>query len=190
MLSIKNKDKYEYIEKNSKFISIIQKVFNKEEVNQNLDKIKEEYPNASHYCFAYTIDNDIKTSDDKEPSGTAGNPILKQIQAKNLNYTMIVVVRYFGGIKLGTGPLTRAYAKSAKEVIKTNNIIKLIKGYDIDITFTYNDIKNIDYLLINSKIINKTFNKDIIYNVHVTKEVLNSLSNYNIKIKKEIFIEE
>ena len=188
MLSIKNNDKYEYIIKNSKFISLIFRVYSKDEVNIYLDKIKKEYPNATHYCYGYVIDGDIKMYDDGEPSGTAGNPILKQIQNNNLNYTLIIVVRYFGGIKLGVGPLTRTYAKVARDVINKDNIIELVKGYDIDIIFNYNDIKNIDYLLGNSRIINKVFDNNIIYNVYVTKEVLDSLSNYDVKIKKEIFI--
>ena len=190
MQSIKNNDKYEYIVKNSKFISLIYKVYSKEEALNTMNILKKQYPNATHYCYAYIIDNDIKANDDNEPSGTAGNPILKQIQNNNLNYTLLVVIRYFGGIKLGAGPLTRAYAKAAREVIKKDNIITLIKGYDISITFTYNDIKTIDYLLSNSKIINKIFDNNIIYNAHVTKEVLNSLEDYNPKINKEVFIEK
>lgn len=188
MLSIKNNDKYEYIIKNSKFISLIFRVYSKDEVNNYLDKIKDDYPSATHYCYGYVIDNDIKMHDDGEPSGTAGNPILRQIQNNNLNYTMIVVIRYFGGIKLGAGPLTRAYAKVARDVINNDNITELIKGYDIDISFPYDEIKNIEYLLTNSKIIDKKFDNDITFNVQVTKEVLNLLSNYKIKIKKEIFI--
>ena len=190
MQSIKNNDKYEYIVKNSKFISLIYKVYSKEEALNTMNILKKQYTNATHYCYAYIIDNDIKANDDNEPSGTAGNPILKQIQNNNLNYTLLVVIRYFGGIKLGAGPLTRAYAKAAREVIKKDNIITLIKGYDISITFTYNDIKTIDYLLNNSKIISKTFDNNIIYNAYVTKEVLNSLEDYNPKINKEVFIEE
>lgn len=190
MLSIKNNYKYEYIEKNSKFISLLFRVYNKEEVNNILDKVKNEYNDATHYCYAYIIDNDIRMNDDGEPSGTAGSPILKQIQNNNLNYTLIIVVRYFGGVKLGAGPLTRAYAKVSREVIKNDNIIEMVKGYDIDITFNYNDIKNIEYLLSNSRIINKIFDNVITYNVYVTKEVLDLLTNYNIKIKKEIFIEK
>ena len=190
MLSIKNTNKYEYIIKNSKFISLIFRVYSKEEVNNYLNKIKKDYPNATHYSYAYIIDNDIKSNDDGEPSGTAGIPILKQIQNNNLNYTLIIVIRYFGGIKLGAGPLTRAYAKAAREVINKDNIIELVKGYDINITFTYNEIKNVDYLLSNSKIINKNFDNSITYNVHVTKETLDTLNNYNIKIIKEIFIEK
>ena len=118
MFSIKNNDKYEEIIKYSKFISLIFRVYSKEEVNTILNEIKKEYPNATHYCYGYVIDNDIKSSDDGEPSKTAGIPILNQIIGHNLNYTLIVVIRYFGGIKLGIGGLTRAYSNSAAEVLK------------------------------------------------------------------------
>lgn len=189
LLSIKNNNKYEEIVKGSKFISLIFKVYNKDEINDYLEEVKKEYPNATHYCFGYVIDNDIKSSDDKEPSKTAGYPILTQINGHNLNYVLLVVVRYFGGVKLGTGLLTRTYSKLAKEVIERSNIIKLAKGYDIIITFNYSDIKNIDYLLEDSKIISKTFDTNIIYNVLIKEELLNKLKDYDIKINKEIYIE-
>lgn len=190
MFSIKNNDKYELIIKNSKFISLIFRVYNKDEVNDILDSIKKEYPNATHYCYGYVIDSDVRANDDNEPSGTAGYPILNQITSNSLNYTLIVVVRYFGGIKLGAGPLTRTYAKVAREVIRDNNIIELEKGYDIDIIFNYNDIKDIDYILGNSKVINKSFDENITYNVYVNKSVLDKLSKYNTIINKEIYIEK
>ena len=190
MFSIKNNDKYELIIKNSKFISLIFRVYNKDEVNDILDSIKKEYPNATHYCYGYVIDSDVRANDDNEPSGTAGYPILNQITSNYLNYTLIVVIRYFGGIKLGVGPLTRTYAKVAREVIRDNNIIELEKGYDIDIIFNYNDIKDIDYILGNSKVINKSFDENITYNVYVNKSVLDKLSKYNTIINKEIYIEK
>lgn len=190
MYSIKNNNKYEETIKYSKFISLIYKVYTKEEVKEYLNKAKESYPSATHYCYGYVIDNDIKSSDDNEPSKTAGIPILNQIINNKLNYTLIIVVRYFGGVKLGVGPLTRAYAKVAREVITPNNIITLTKGYDINITFTYNDIKNIDYLLKDSHIINKTFKDNITYNVIISKDILNKLINYNITINKETYIEK
>lgn len=190
MLSIKNNDKYEEVIKYSKFISFIFRVYSKTEVNNYLDKIKEEYQGATHYCYGYVIDNDIKSSDDGEPSKTAGSPILNQITSNNLNYILIIVVRYFGGVKLGVGPLTRAYAKVAREVIKENNIITLVKGYDILITFNYNNIKDIDYILKDSHIINKVFDNSITYNALVTSDTLNKLNNYNTKINKEIYIEK
>lgn len=190
MFSIKNNDKYELIIKNSKFISLIFRVYNKDEVNDILDSIKKEYPNATHYCYGYVIDSDIRANDDNEPSGTAGYPILNQITSNSLNYTLLVVVRYFGGIKLGAGLLTRTYAKVAREVISDNNIIELEKGYDIDIIFNYNDIKDIDYILGNSKVIYKSFDENITYNVYVNKSVLDKLSKYNTIINKEIYIEK
>lgn len=190
MYSIKNNNKYEETIKYSKFISLIYRVYTKEEVKEYLNKTKENYPSATHYCYGYVIDNDIKSSDDNEPSKTAGIPILNQIINNKLNYTLIIVVRSFGGVKLGVGPLTRAYAKVAREVITPNNIITLTKGYDINITFTYNDIKNIDYLLKDSHIINKTFKDNITYNVIISKDILNKLINYNITINKETYIEK
>ena len=173
MFSIKNNDRYEDIIKYSKFISLIFRVYSKEEVTTTLNKIKKEYPNATHYCYGYVIDNDIKSSDDGEPSKTAGLPILNQILSNHLNYTLIIVIRYFGGVKLGTGPLTRAYAKVARNVINKNNIVTLEKGYNININFNYNDIKDVEHILGNSKIINKTFDNDIVYNVYVNNETLN-----------------
>lgn len=190
MYSIKNNNKYEETIKYSKFISLIYRVYTKEEVKEYLNKTKENYPSATHYCYGYVIDNDIKSSDDNEPSKTAGIPILNQIINNKLNYTLIIVVRYFGGVKLGVGPLTRAYAKVAREVITPNNIITLTKGYDINITFTYNDIKNIDYLLKDSYIINKTFKDKITYNAIISKDILDKLNNYNITINKETYIEK
>lgn len=190
LLSIKFNDRYEETIKYSKFISLIFKVYSKEEVDYYLDKVKEDYPNATHYCYGYVIDNDIKSSDDGEPSKTAGLPILNQITSNNLNYVLIIVVRYFGGVKFGTGLLTRTYAKMARDVIKEKNIITLEKGYDIDIIFNYDNIKNIDYILSTSKIINKEFNDNVKYNVHINDSTLDKLSNYEIKINKQIYIEK
>lgn len=190
LLSIKKNDRYEETIKYSKFISLVFKVYSKEEVNYYLDKTKKDYPNATHYCYGYVIDNDIKSSDDGEPAKTAGIPILNQITSNNLNYILLIVVRYFGGVKLGTGPLTRAYAKLARNVIKKENIITLVNGYDINISFNYNEIKDIDYILDNSRILNKEFDDIVKYNVCVSEETLNKLSNYNIKINKEIYIEK
>ena len=190
LLSIKNNDKYELIIKGSKFISLIYRVYSTREVKDILEKVKKEFPNATHYCFGYVIDNDIKSSDDREPSKTAGLPILNQILSNNLNYTLIVVVRYFGGTKLGTGLLTRAYAEVARNVINKNIIIYLVKGYNITITFDYNSIKDIDYILGSSKVLSKSFDHIITYNVLVTKEILDRLSNYNIIINNEVYIED
>lgn len=190
MLSIKNSNKYEETIKYSKFISLVFRVYNEEEVKKIINNIKKEYPSATHYCYAYIIENNIKSSDDGEPSKTAGIPILNQIIGHNLNYTLIVVIRYFGGIKLGTGLLTRTYSKVAREVIQKDNIINLIKGYNITIKFNYENIKDIDYILLNSRIISKEYNNNITYNVLVTEETLNKLNNYKVIINNETYIEK
>lgn len=190
LLSIKNSNKYEETIKYSKFISLVFRVYNEEEVKKIINNIKKEYPSATHYCYAYIIENNIKSSDDGEPSKTAGIPILNQIIGHNLNYTLIVVIRYFGGIKLGTGLLTRTYSKVAREVIQKDNIINLIKGYNITIKFNYENIKDIDYILLNSRIISKEYNNNITYNVLVTEETLNKLNNYKVIINNETYIEK
>lgn len=103
--------------KKSKFIAISYEVHSIKEVDNILSNLKKEHKKAKHIPYAYKIDNQIKKSDDKEPANTAGTPIYNLIINNNLNYILIVVIRYFGGIKLGTGLLTRSYLNAAKEVI-------------------------------------------------------------------------
>lgn len=104
--------------KKSKFIGYYYQVDNLEEIDSILDSLRKEHKKAKHLPYAYKINGQIKKSDDKEPSGTAGMPILNIIDKNDLNYALIVVVRYFGGIKLGAGGLVRAYSNAAKEAIK------------------------------------------------------------------------
>ena len=104
--------------KKSKFIAYYYEVDNVDDVKEILESLKKEHKKARHIPYAYKIDGYIKKSDDKEPSGTSGMPILNIIEKNNLNHTLIAIVRYFGGIKLGAGGLIRAYSNTAKEVIK------------------------------------------------------------------------
>lgn len=106
--------------KKSKFIGYYYQVESTEEVEVILENLKKEHKKAKHFPYAYKINGQIKKSDDKEPSGTAGMPILNIIDRNDLNYALIVIVRYFGGIKLGAGGLLRAYSNTAKDCIKIN----------------------------------------------------------------------
>ncbi len=106
--------------KKSKFLAFYYQVTNKNEVTDIITKLKKEHKKAKHFPYAYRIGNEMKKTDAQEPTGTAGLPILNIIEKNNLDNTLIVVIRYFGGIKLGTGGLTRAYSTAAKEVIKLN----------------------------------------------------------------------
>lgn len=108
----------ELVEKKSRFISHTNRVKNEQEFRQFLQKIKSQYPDARHHCYGFRIGplSSAKRgfSDDGEPSGTAGMPILNVIDHSDFSDIAVIVVRYFGGIKLGTGGLTRAYSKAAK----------------------------------------------------------------------------
>lgn len=106
-----------YIVKKSKFIAYYYFVKNPSEVVTIFECLKKEHKKAKHIPYAYKIDTMIKKSDDKEPSGTSGAPILSVIEKNELNNAAIFVVRYFGGIKLGSGGLYRAYLSAAKECI-------------------------------------------------------------------------
>ena len=189
------KNKYEYIIKNSKFISLLFKVTIKEEVKDYLNKVKEEYPNATHYCYAYIIDNDTKFSDDGEPSKTAGLPIFTQLEGNNLNYALIIVVRYFGGIKLGAGGLIRAYCSSVSEALNKTEIINVVNGKKIELTFSYDDIKKVNHILNDINIVDKQFDENVKYIIIVKEKNVNSLINQltelcNIKIKENTLIKD
>ena len=104
--------------KKSKFYGYLYEIDSIEEVELVFNEIKEKNKKARHFPYAYKFNNMAKKTDDKEPSGTCGTPILNVLERNNLNNHVLVVVRYFGGIKLGAGPLLRSYSKCANAVIK------------------------------------------------------------------------
>lgn len=172
----------------SKFITNLFLVNSIEDVDENINNIKKKYKDATHHCYAYIIDNIKKFSDDGEPSGTAGMPILNVLEKNDLNHVQCIVTRYFGGIKLGAGGLTRAYSNSVSSAINNTSFFNLIDGYKISIIFEYDKVKEIDKLLEKYEIIDKNFDNLITYIALIDKDVLNKLSNYNIKIIDNIKI--
>ena len=177
MKSIINKEIDEITIKNSKFIGIIMPIESKDDVKNNLNKLKEEYKNATHYCYAFNLINDKGFSDDGEPNKTAGIPILNVIEGNNLVNVLVVVIRYFGGVKLGPGGLIRAYSQITKDVINKCTFIDLINGLVASITFTYSNEKEVNYLLKSSIIKSKDYEQNCTYIIETTKEVLDSISN-------------
>ncbi len=116
-----------YKEKGSKFIASAFTVFSEDEAKQAIADIKKEYYDARHHCFAYMIGPEkanFRSSDDGEPSGTAGKPILNQILSKDVTNVCVVVARYFGGIKLGTSGLINAYKTAAREALDNAVIVE------------------------------------------------------------------
>lgn len=104
--------------KKSKFIGLYYEISSIEEAKTIIEELKKEHKKARHIPYAYKVNSIAKKTDDKEPSNTAGLPIYNVIERKNLNNCLIAVVRYFGGTKLGAGPLLRAYSQAATEVTK------------------------------------------------------------------------
>lgn len=192
MYTIKNNSINEIIIKNSKFITLLYKVYSQEDIKNYLKEVKYLYPNATHYCYAYILNNEKRSSDDGEPSGTAGTPILNILESNNLNYVLSIVVRYFGGIKLGSSGLIRAYSRSIKEALKENTLTQLTEGINVNITFSWSNIKQIDYLLKDQLINKKEYLDNITYNISIPINILNTLKNYLIsyEIIKNINIEK
>ena len=179
MYTIENNIKYELIVKNSKFITILYKI-NDNKIDDILLNIKKEYPDATHYCYAYIVDDIKKSSDDGEPSGTAGIPILKVLENNNLTNVLCIVIRYFGGIKLGANGLVRAYTKSCANAIKVADLKELVDGINITVTFPYTRLKEIDYLLKDLVINSKSFDNLITYNLNIEKDFLNTIINNHL----------
>ena len=174
--------------KNSKFITYIYKI-NSDNINNYLEEIKKMHPKATHYTYAY-IYNDIKRcSDDNEPSNTAGSPMLNVLEKENLFNILVITVRYFGGIKLGAGGLIRAYTKSVTETLKQAEFTNLIEGYRIRLEFDYSLEKQINYIVGENNIIEKSYDDKITYIVNISKDNINKL-NIEYEILDKILIEK
>ena len=189
MKTIKTNLENETIIKNSRFICYLVKT-DSSNINSMLEEIKNIHPKATHYCYGYIYDDIKKSSDDNEPSGTAGLPILNVLEKEQLNHIIAIVVRYFGGIKLGAGGLVRAYTKSVTETLKNAEYIELVKGYKISLRFNYNEEKQVNYILKNSNISKKEYRNDIYYECNIEENILKDLDKYKPLILEEVFIEK
>ena len=170
----------------SKFIGFVKKVYTKEEIKIFLEEAKKEYHDATHICYAYILDNEKKCSDDKEPAGTAGKPILELLERNNLNYILAIVVRYFGGIKLGSNGLIKAYSTTIKNII-TDNIKEEEIAYIIRINEEYQNSDKINYLLKDTIILKKEYHDKLIIEAIVKEKLLPTFKNISYeKIKKVI----
>ena len=195
MKSINKNVVNEIIINKSRFITKLIKINNEDEVKIKLDYIKKEYKDATHYCYAYITGNTKRFNDDGEPGGTAGMPILNVLENNNLTNILCVVIRYFGGIKLGAGGLVRAYTKEVTEALNNTKIINLTDGFSVKLEFDYNKIKIIDNILKDIKINYKEYDENIIYEFLIGKDKFNEikkeLENNSIKlnIEKELLVE-
>ena len=173
--TIKENATSEIEERRSKFISNIFYVETEEEANEKIKNIKKQYYDAKHNCFAYIInkENQIKRfSDDGEPSGTAGSPILNVIEKNELCNVLIIITRYFGGILLGAGGLVRAYTEAASKAVEKAGIEWKVKGCEIELIISYQDMEKLKYYCNknNIKILNMEYNENVKCIIEVTND--------------------
>ncbi len=145
----------EIIEKKSRFIGYIRHVETEEEANAFVLEIKKKHYDARHNCYAYCVGEEqeiLRFSDDGEPGGTAGKPILEVIHGEGLRNVCVIVTRYFGGTLLGTGGLVRAYTDAAKACIANTDVVCKKKVIPLQITTNYTDLGKIQYILANDRI--------------------------------------
>ncbi len=140
----------EIVEKKSRFIATTFPVNSEEEANLFIESIRKKYWNATHNCFSYVIGDKHQIqrySDDGEPSGTAGRPILDVLLGEDIHNILVVVTRYFGGTLLGTGGLVRAYSKAAQAGLLNSEIVEKNLGMKYEIETDYNGIGKIQYIV-------------------------------------------
>ena len=178
----------------STFISFLKYIENTTEAKQYINLLKEKYPDATHHVSAFIVGSSGQnggTNDDREPSGTAGAPIFEVLRKNNLTNIICVVVRYFGGIKLGAGGLVRAYSKAASEVVKIAKLEPIIIYTILKLSFSYPYLNQIEKIIKDFQIIERSFTSNITITIKVPVEkvtmlssLLNSLTYGNIIVSE------
>lgn len=192
MKSLVNEQITEIEVKKSRFICYLKNVSSEQEAKDYIANLKAQHPTAAHHCSAYRVNNVDRANDDGEPSQTAGMPMLNVLIHNQLINTVAVVVRYFGGIKLGAGGLVRAYTDSVVSAFAEAEIAELVEGYQVQIKAGYSDIDKINYILNGNQIgdFEVDYGAQIVYNLELpaTKfEIIEvALKNFNHLIKIEI----
>lgn len=169
----------EYDEKKSRFIAKCIPIKSEDEAKEEIKKIKKEFFDARHHCFAYIIGSDSKIkkcSDDGEPSNTAGKVILDTLENEKLFNIICIVTRYFGGIKLGTGGLKRAYRDATRDAIEKSEIVSVKKGYLCTLNVDYKDSKSLKKILSDMEC-------HIIEDIYMEKETIKFMIPYDMKIE-------
>ena len=186
-LTIKKSGSDTLIEKKSAFICQITRITTEEEALTFIASVRKLEPKARHHCFAYTfnLDSEVqRQSDDGEPSGTAGVPILEVIKAKQLKNVCIVVSRKFGGIKLGTGGLIRAYSNAASQTVDAIGVVERILQTELICQVTYQNVGKLEnYLKKNNIIIQQvTYLESVSFTLAVDQKELTTLQDHLIDL--------
>ena len=178
---------YELVEKRSRFITYCEKVTNSEEFKNFLNRLKQKYPDARHYCYGFRIGPlsyaQRGFSDDGEPSGTAGMPILNVIDHSEFSDVAIIVVRYFGGTKLGTGGLARAYSQAANTLLQKMEWVEFQQTQELTLCCEFQQEHQVRYLInqLNGNIISVDYQQKVMLIVELPEIAeLSTLALYRI----------
>ena len=182
MYYLKDRIEHKLVIERSEFITIIEPLEDMAMIPEILKDVRKKYPKATHYCTAYIFENSQGSNDDGEPSGTAGVPMLEVLNKHELTNVFAVVVRYFGGIKLGAGGLIRAYAKSVAQALVDTPLLKQLLTHNFEVTFNYDQIGLIDRLF-EGFIQDKTYLTDVTYTLSFTDN-LNLIEEHQHLFKK------
>jgi uncharacterized YigZ family protein len=178
-----------YKEKGSKFLAFALPVKDEDEIKAHLDLLRKNYYDARHHCYAYILDPDgnrFRANDDGEPVHSAGNPILGQIRSKGLTNVLVIVVRYFGGTKLGVSGLINAYKTAASEALENAGQKKVDILQKVKIQFNYDLTSEIMALVRDMSIVDQKFTDICVLEVAVNMRMLDALlSNLRVMIDKE-----
>ena len=199
MNTINGEHKIELIINKSTFITYLKNVTTVEDAKDYITYIKLLHPDATHHVTAYTVGKTGEyghSSDDGEPSGTAGLPVLDVFRKNDITNFVCIVVRYFGGIKLGAGGLIRAYSKSASSALASTSIVPIVEYTTFKATFDYSLYDLLENRLKNYDILEKSFSNQVTITVKVPKDelllvtsTLSSITNGLIKIKNDTFFQ-
>lgn len=185
--TIKSLSEGQYSEKRSKFLAFALPVENVDEVRELVAQYQKKYYDARHACYAYMIGADRQTfrvNDNGEPSGTAGKPILGQINSNELTNILIIVVRYFGGIKLGTSGLIQAYKAAAAEAISNAEIVTKTVDENLSVVYEFPMMNSVMKVIkdLNPKIISQGYETDCTMTLQIRKGMIPELKSRLSKI--------
>lgn len=187
-LSIAQASEGVYKEKGSKFLAFAFPVSNEEQIKAHLDQLRKEYFDARHHCYAYALGKGqhiSRANDDGEPNHSAGDPILGQIRSHQLSDVLIVVVRYFGGVKLGVGGLIAAYKIAAAEAIANALILEKIVTENWQLNFKYEVMNEVMKLIkdLDLKVLSQQFDLECAVQLEVRKSLLTIVEERASKIE-------
>lgn len=178
MYCVKSEYTIEETIKKSRFIAVVTPCTSQMQLMHQLANLQAQHPNANHIAFAYRIKTEhamlVRCHDAGEPSGTAGKPILQHLEGKDLINVLIAVIRYFGGIKLGAGGLTRAYGGSAKKALEATEIIEYIDYSTLTLSIAYKQMQSLEYHLkkMDGEILKQDFSETITLLIRVPRQNL------------------